>query len=158
MKLSDVENKAIPAITGVGVGPLDQTQLYQRAQFNAEEVRDLKESFENLDGDHNGAIDEKDLLNAMQKMGYAENENIAHNIMQEVDFGRKGNIEFHDFLEIAAGMKELHLDNAFTHLAGMDKVTHELSKEESIGEHANDSSFARSQQRQIPISRTGGGT
>ena len=91
-------------------------------------------------------------------MGYAEKEEIAHNIMQEVDFGRKGNIEFHDFLDIAAGMKELHLDNAFTHLAGMDKVSHELTKEESIGKHADDSSFARSQSRSIPIERTGGGT
>jgi hypothetical protein len=67
LKLSDVESKAIPAITGVGVGPLDQTQLYMRAQFNAEEVKDLKASFENLDADHSGAIDEKDLLTAMQK-------------------------------------------------------------------------------------------
>jgi hypothetical protein len=55
-------------------------------------------------------------------------------------------------------MKELHLDNAFTHLAGMDNVSHELSKEQAIGKHADDSSFARSQQTAIPISRTGGGT
>lgn len=101
MKLSDVESKAIPAITGVGVGPLDQTQLYMRAQFNAEEVKDLKESFENLDSDHNGAIDEKDLLEAMKKMGYAEKPEIAHEIINEVDFGRKGNIEFHDFLDVS---------------------------------------------------------
>jgi Ca2+-binding EF-hand superfamily protein len=70
LKLSDAATKSTPAITGVGVGPLDQTQLYMRAQFNAEEVNQLKQSFESLDFDRDGAIDEKDLLNAMKKWVY----------------------------------------------------------------------------------------
>jgi len=61
-------------------------------------------------------------------------------------------------MQIAAGMKELHLDNAFTHLAGMDEVPRGETKKEAIGPHADDSNFARSQQRKIPVSRTGGGT
>jgi len=35
-------------------------------------------------------------------MGYAEKEEIAHNIMQEIDYGRKGIIEFHDFLDVSS--------------------------------------------------------
>jgi len=35
-------------------------------------------------------------------MGYAEKEEIAHDIMQEIDYGRKGIIEFHDFLDVSS--------------------------------------------------------
>lgn len=156
--LMDVQNKTTAAITGLGVGPLDQSQLYMRAQFNPNEVQDLKTSFEKLDVDHDGKVDEDDLMHVMEKMGYADKKEVAHNILQEVDFNRKGNIEFHDFLDIAAGMKELQLDNAFTHLAGMDKEERHPTKEEAIGSYADESSFARSQQRKIPVERTGGGT
>lgn len=158
LKWSEMQTKAIPAITGVGVGPLDQSQLYMRAQFGAEEVKELKAAFEKLDFDHDGSIDEKDLLHAMQKMGYAETQDVAKNILREVDFNRKGAVEFHDFLDIAAGMKELQLENAFTHLAGIDKSGHDMSPKDAIGPHAGDSNFARSQQRKIPVERTGGGT
>jgi glycerol-3-phosphate dehydrogenase len=44
----------------------------------------------------------------MQKMGYADEEEMAKNILREVDFGRKGHIELHDFLDVS-GLSDLRV-------------------------------------------------
>lgn len=47
-----------------------------------------------------------DLSHALSRLGYSavSNDTIAE-ILQEVDFDRKGSINFEDFIEIAAGLK-----------------------------------------------------
>jgi len=66
-------------------------------------------------------------------------------------------------IQIAAGLKELHLDSAFTHIAGMES-SRDISKGNStgggdaVGAHADDSGAKRTTRRQIPVERSGGGT
>ena len=47
-----------------------------------------------------------DLKHALSRLGYSsvDEDTIGH-ILQEVDFDRKGSINFEDFIEIAAGLK-----------------------------------------------------
>ena len=157
LRLQDVKKKGLIAVTGAGVGPMDESNLYLRAQFSPDEVKSLQSSFEQLDFDHDGHIAKDDLVHAMKDMGYAEDQEVANNILREVDFGRKGYVELHDFLEIAAGMKELQLENAFTHLAHMEDVGHSVSNGDPAGPRAQEDSAKRADVKAISVERTGGG-
>jgi glycerol-3-phosphate dehydrogenase len=59
-------------------------------------------------------------------------------------------------LQIAAGLKELSLESAFTHLAQLDS-SRKIAKGD-IGPHAEDSDAVRTTRRVIPVERSGGGT
>jgi glycerol-3-phosphate dehydrogenase len=56
--------------------------------------------------DHDDMITTADLKHALSRLGYSsvDEDTIGH-ILQEVDFDRKGSINFEDFIEIAAGLK-----------------------------------------------------
>lgn len=92
----------------------------------------------------------------MTGMGYDASVELADSILREVDFGRKGEIDFQDYLDIAAGLKELQLENAFTHLAQLDSSRKEAGARD-IGGHAHEASERREQRRKIPVERSGGG-
>lgn len=137
-----------------------------------------------LEQDHDQRITRADLLNAMQGMGYDASVERADGILREVDFGRKGEIDFQDYLDvsfcrntstaltpdtrsianivqIAAGLKELHLESAFTHITQMSGgATRKIAAAQAgeIGERADETSEQRSARRKIPVERSGGGT
>lgn len=115
--LADVTNRKHNNIGVLGLEHKEEAALYARSAFSPKELARLKDQFEQLDLDNDQKITQEDILVAMKNMGYDANPEVAHGILQEVDFTRKGAIDFSDFLDIAAGLKELHLDNAFTHLA-----------------------------------------
>ena len=50
--------------------------------------------------DNDQRITRTDLVRAMTGMGYSASEETADNILREVDFGRKGAIEFKDYLDV----------------------------------------------------------
>jgi len=156
LKLSDVAKKPTE-IGHISMAQRKDKELFDRAQFTPDEVAHLRSQFEQLDFDHDQRITRADLLNAMKKMGYASSNETADSILREVDFGRKGAIEFQEYLDIAAGLKELHIESAFTHLAQLD-TSRNLAEGDAIGKHANDSSEQRSDRRKIPVERSGGGT
>ncbi|BEI85137.1 hypothetical protein CcaverHIS002_0505380 [Cutaneotrichosporon cavernicola] len=107
----------------LGLASKEEAALYARSAFSPKELARLKEQFKSLDLDHDDRITREDILRAMKNAGYDANPDIAASILKEVDFTRKGAVDFQDFLDIAAGLKELQLDSAFTHLAklGDDK-------------------------------------
>jgi glycerol-3-phosphate dehydrogenase len=60
--------------------------------------------------------------------------------------------------QIAAGMKELQLDSAFTHLAQMH-TTRDIAKgDKAIGPRGGEESMERDNRRKISVERSGGGT
>ncbi|WWC86090.1 uncharacterized protein L201_000961 [Kwoniella dendrophila CBS 6074] len=157
LKLADVA-KSHGNIGTLGLADSEDAKLYARAQFTPDEVSNLKKQFEDLDFDHDQHISKDDLIHAMTTMGYNASTEIADSVLREVDFGRKGFVDFQDYLDIAAGLKELQLESAFTHLAQLDtsrKLNHTKAQ---IGEHATDSSEQRDTRRKIPVERSGGGT
>lgn len=106
-------------------------------------------------------ISTSDLKNALLRLGYASvDDKTVHSIISEVDqkyvaslssplvslppplrltspsalpsFSRRGSIGFDDFLEIAAGLKELSIESAFTHIALGEEGTHPLSAPISV--------------------------
>jgi glycerol-3-phosphate dehydrogenase len=159
LKLLDVA--AHPQDIGpISIAQRKDRELYDRAQFTPEEVAHLREQFEKFDFDNDQRITRADLLNAMKNMGYNASEEVADSILREVDFGRKGAIEFQEYLDIAAGLKELKLESAFTHLAQLD-TSRDLAKGDAIGKYAQEQSHGshgREGVRKIPVERSGGGT
>lgn len=159
LKLADVR-KAGGKIGQIGLGPAEDPTLYSRAQFSPEEVKNLKEVFEHLDFDRDGSITQSDITHAMEKMGYKNADKaISAGILAEVDFHRKGMVQFPEFLEIAAGMKELNLESAFTHVAKLDKSpSPSVSDSDPVGKHGHGGGEKRMEMRRIPVERSGGGT
>ncbi|WWD17998.1 hypothetical protein CI109_102445 [Kwoniella shandongensis] len=148
--------------SGGDIGPLglaktEEAELYARAQFTPDEVTHLRQQFERFDFDHDQKITRSDLVHAMTEMGYNASIEAADSILREVDFGRKGEIGFQEYLDIAAGMKELKLETAFTHLAQLDS-SRKMGEKAQIGPHANDDGAQRESRRKIPVERSGGGT
>lgn len=109
---------------------------------------------------HDQHIDRSDLEHAITQMGYthAADAEAAENILNEVDFAHKGFVDFPDYLDLAAGVKELHLESAFTHVAQMDSSRAMAEGGQDAGPAAKEQSKERDERRAIPTERSGGGT
>jgi glycerol-3-phosphate dehydrogenase len=59
--------------------------------------------------------------------------------------------------QIAAGLKELQLESAFTHLAQLD-TTRKIAERDAVGPRADEDTGRRTGRRKIPVERSGGGT
>ncbi|GAA5992184.1 hypothetical protein JCM11641_007790 [Rhodosporidiobolus odoratus] len=86
--------------------------ILSRTVLAADELETLKKEFEQIDPDHGGKMDPIDLTKTMTKLGLEADESTVSNIISEVDSNADGSINLEEYLDIAAGVKELHLNNA----------------------------------------------
>ncbi|GAA5929771.1 hypothetical protein JCM3775_006547 [Rhodotorula graminis] len=95
-----------------------QDELTSRAVFTPDELSTLKKRFAKIDADHDGKIDTQDLTKTYRKLGYSDvDEATIKNVIKEVDVNQDGGISFDEYLDVAAGAKQVHLHNAFTDVA-----------------------------------------
>lgn len=114
---------------------------FNRALFTPEEVSKLKRRFAKMDFDHDDRITASDLKNALSRLGYSSiDDSTVENIIDEVDFHKAGAVYFDDFLEVAAGLKELSIETAFSSIVFGD------------GDDDDDTFHAG-----IPVEKSGGG-
>lgn len=112
-----------------------------------------------MDQDGDGKISEKDLATAMNRVGYSNiSSEVIKQIISDVDKNRDGRIEFGEYLDAIAGMKEVDLHSPFSTV--VDRIHSDSSSSRSNKEHeasagAKERRFFR---RQIPVDRSGGGT
>ncbi|GAA5998942.1 glycerol-3-phosphate dehydrogenase [Rhodotorula paludigena] len=85
-----------------------------RTVFTPEELRTLRKRFAKIDADHDGKIDAEDLTKTMSKLGFDAGESTVKNVIREVDVDQDGSVSLEEYLDIAAGVKNVHLSNAFT--------------------------------------------
>ncbi|GAA5865600.1 hypothetical protein JCM1840_001456 [Sporobolomyces johnsonii] len=88
-----------------------------RTVFTADELATLKKRFSEIDADNDGQIDPEDLRKTMSRMGFEADKRTVMNILSEVDANQDGSITLEEFLDVAAGVKQIHLHNAFTDIA-----------------------------------------
>jgi glycerol-3-phosphate dehydrogenase len=160
-KLSLSELKEI-AIKKPRVSHLDESSLdskdklatgFSRAQFDSDELRNLREKFERLDVNQDGRLDAEDLKQVLSHLGYERlDDGALQRIVDEVDFSRTGALAFENFLDVASAMKDAKLSNAFA-----DIVKELDSSPDPIGPAAREKSDRREQRRTIPAERSGGG-
>ncbi|GAA5920978.1 hypothetical protein JCM1841_003240 [Sporobolomyces salmonicolor] len=99
-----------------------------RTVFTADELATLKKRFSEIDADNDGQIDPEDLRKTMARMGFDTDKRTVVNILREVDADQDGSIGLEEFLDVAAGVKQIHLHNAFTDIA-LPKENEAKSKE-----------------------------
>ncbi|GAA5970114.1 hypothetical protein JCM21900_005655, partial [Sporobolomyces salmonicolor] len=99
-----------------------------RTVFSADELATLKKRFSEIDADNDGQIDPEDLRKTMARMGFDTDKRTVVNILREVDADQDGSIGLEEFLDVAAGVKQIHLHNAFTDIA-LPKENEAKSKE-----------------------------
>ncbi|GAA5821120.1 hypothetical protein JCM11251_001972 [Rhodosporidiobolus azoricus] len=88
-----------------------------RTVFTVDELKTLKKKFNKLDADHDGKIDPADLAKTMGKLGLEADEKTVRDVIKEVDADADGSVNLEEWLDIAAGVKELHLTSAFADIA-----------------------------------------
>jgi len=88
-----------------------------RTVFNADELATLKKRFTELDADNDGEISPDDLRKTMTRFGFKTNDKTVRDILREVDADQNGAIGLEEFLDVAAGLKQLQISNAFTDIA-----------------------------------------
>ncbi|GAA6041779.1 hypothetical protein JCM8097_007156 [Rhodosporidiobolus ruineniae] len=91
--------------------------LIARTVFTVDELKTLKKRFNKIDADHDGKIDPADLSKTMNKLGLQADEETVRNIITEVDANADGALDLDEYLEVAAGVKELNLNSAFADIA-----------------------------------------
>lgn len=97
----------------------EEDELVSRTYFTASELRVLKRKFKSMDQDHDGVISEEDLSATMAKLGFGDvPKETIERILQEVDYNQDDVVQLEEFLDIAAGVKQLSLSNAFSDIAG----------------------------------------
>ncbi|BGP20063.1 hypothetical protein JCM10213_003553 [Rhodosporidiobolus nylandii] len=145
--------------------------LLARTVFTVDELDTLKKKFEQIDADHDGKIDPKDLTKTMSKLGLDADEKTVANIIKEVDADADGSVNLEEYLDVAAGVKELHLNSAFSDLTlGKDaKLLDQAAegKDSSNGEQGKNRSGGQEPPKKggekidynnkTPVERTGGG-
>jgi len=88
-----------------------------RTVFNADELATLKKRFTELDADNDGEISPDDLRKTMTRFGFKTNDKTVRDILREVDADQNGSLGLEEFLDVAAGLKQLQISNAFTDIA-----------------------------------------
>lgn len=73
---------------------------YEKYGLNEEEVLEIKEAFDQFDGDHSGNIDTNELQSALGYLGMETNNQNLQNMMNEVDKNQSGSIDFDEFVEM----------------------------------------------------------
>lgn len=100
LTLDDVVSKA-GNIGVFGLNTKEEAAIYARSAFSPKELQRLKEQFTKLDFDNDDKITRDDLVLAVKNMGYDASPDVADGILAEVDFGRKGAIDWQDFLDVS---------------------------------------------------------
>ncbi|GAA5993732.1 hypothetical protein JCM10908_001058 [Rhodotorula pacifica] len=122
-----------------------------RTVFSPDELKTLRKRFAKIDADHDGQIAADDLRKTMTKLGFDQvDEQTVKNVLREVDSDNDGQVSFEEYLDVAAGVKEIHLHNAFTDVAFSGEV-------DSDGPPSGSSSSGPSYSNKTPPERTGGG-
>lgn len=147
-----------------------EDDVLKRQVFTAGELSQLKAKFEELDSNQDGRVDARDLTEAMDRLQLAQVpkarvstlvsftqsltcplQETVDAIIREVDVNRDSRIEFQEFLDIAAGVKELSLTNAFSDIVAQIEVPAEPRSKD-------DKSTGAWWGKKIPVERSGGGT
>ena len=140
--------------------------VFARATFAPHELETLKDKFSALDVDHDGSISRDDLKKSLTTLGY---ENVTPEAVTSIlgEVQHKEGIQLDDFLELAAGLKEVELSTAFTSVISQvpaslqDHVaqTHVTGPQGSnpVGVGASKDSPSPSTDSSAPSERSGGG-
>ncbi|KAJ1340718.1 hypothetical protein BSLG_004812 [Batrachochytrium salamandrivorans] len=112
----------------------DQARFFARTHFLPSELTAYRNVFNTLDVDSDGSISKSDFGTALARLGEHMSEGDLAAAIEEVDLNHSGSVEFEEFLEVLAAVKDIRSRSKFARIV------------------------ARVQEReQVPTDRSGGG-
>ncbi|KAJ3325518.1 mitochondrial glycerol-3-phosphate dehydrogenase [Blyttiomyces sp. JEL0837] len=103
-------------IDGTVSTPTDDTTFYTRSHFVPEELARYKAEFSRMDADGDGRIGERDLGKVLKGLGVVMTPAEMERVIAEVDLNKNGVIEFGEFLEVLAAVKEIRQRSRFARI------------------------------------------
>lgn len=94
----------------------DHARFFARTHFMPHEIAKYKEIFNSLDYDKDGSISQKDFGRALYNLGVKMNAKELSNIISEVDLNKSGSVEFNEFLEVLAAVKDIRSRSKFARI------------------------------------------
>ncbi|KAI8912679.1 FAD dependent oxidoreductase-domain-containing protein [Gorgonomyces haynaldii] len=115
MGLSIKETLEFPgAVSGTeSVLTEDEARFFKRSHFLPAEIEKYRSVFNQLDSDRDGAISKKDFAKALYTLGVKMKDSEILQAIQEVDQNNSGSIEFAEFLEVLAAVKDIRSRSKF---------------------------------------------
>jgi glycerol-3-phosphate dehydrogenase len=109
------------AFPGVVSGPdsvltQDEARFFKRTYFAPEEMGMYKLVFAKLDADRDGSISKADLTLALKEIGVKMTPTEVAQAVAEVDLNRSGSVEFTEFLEVLAAVKDIRSRSKFARI------------------------------------------
>ncbi|GAA6021386.1 hypothetical protein JCM10207_002031 [Rhodosporidiobolus poonsookiae] len=137
--------------------------LAARTVFTVDELDTLKRRFEKIDADHDGKINAGDLAKTMTKLGFKDvDKKVVKDVIREVDADGDGTVNLEEYLDVAAGLKEVSLHNTFTDIALGKEATSDDKSERGKNQESHNEPPRQGGERvdysnRTPPERTGGG-
>ena len=82
---------------------IDKRRETKKPKFTEEQIEEIREAFNLFDTDGSGAIDYKELRNAMKALGFETKKEDMQKIIEEIDADGSGEIEFPEFMQMMTG-------------------------------------------------------
>ncbi|KAI8896025.1 FAD dependent oxidoreductase-domain-containing protein [Globomyces pollinis-pini] len=118
MGLSIKERVTFPADGSKAASDIneDQARFFARTHFLPAEIAKYREIFNSLDYDKDGSISQKDFGRALYTLGVKMNQKELVDVITEVDLNKSGSVEFNEFLEVLAAVKDIRSRSKFARI------------------------------------------
>ncbi|KAI9095876.1 FAD dependent oxidoreductase-domain-containing protein [Phlyctochytrium arcticum] len=111
----------------------DASTLYERTHFQPEELSRYHAEFAKLDVDGDGHITDRDLAKVLKQLGVVLTQNEMKSVISEVDLNHNGSVEFNEFLEVLAVVKDFRARSKFISIVAEYEQRDHPSTERSGG-------------------------
>lgn len=132
MGLSIKERVQFPA-DGKVVEDNDDDIARLRTHFLPAEIDRCKAIFKSLDYDNDGSISQKDFGRALYSLGVKMNTKELKEVIDEVDLNNSGSVEFGEFLEVLAAVKDIRSRSKFARIVAEYQDRQPVSSDRSGG-------------------------
>ena len=97
------------------------------------EIEQFQKIFNGLDADKDGHISQGDLAKALSNLGIKLKENEMRKVIEEVDLNNNGTVEFNEFLEVLAAVKDIRSRKRFARIVAEYEEREQVPTDRSGG-------------------------
>nr|KAJ3422537.1 mitochondrial glycerol-3-phosphate dehydrogenase [Polyrhizophydium stewartii] len=111
----------------------NQARFFARTHFLPSELATYREVFNKLDFDRDGSISKADFGRALSQLGLAMKQGELEAVIEEVDLNRSGSVEFDEFLEVLAAVKDIRSRSKFARIVAQYQEREQFPTDRSGG-------------------------
>jgi glycerol-3-phosphate dehydrogenase len=114
-------------------GSPEEDTFYTRNYFAPEELSKYKSEFDKFDKKGDGSMKDKDLGKILKTLGVQMNQKEIDSVVSDVHLSKLGSIEFNEFLEVLAAVKEIRQRDRIESTISSNSAREQFSTERSGG-------------------------